>query len=820
MTWKKISVIIPAYNVEKYIRRCLDSLVNQTYENMEIIVVNDGSTDRTSEFIHEYAERFPEMVFVYDRENGGQAEARNFGLAKATGEYIGFVDSDDFVSAVMYERLYAEAEENGCDLVTCGYYGCEEESGEISVYQTGYRGMFNQSIYENPEILRRNSPYPWNKLYTRELLERTGFQFRRGMIFEDLCAVFPLFLDVKKVGRVHEKLYYYMKGRKGGTISTFDRRHGQIIDALQIMNDAYQERGEFERFYDTLLFFNIRHIYARFDEMEQYDDEEFCEEFTGRAYALLDKYFPGWRDSEEYRMLRAGEAENPEEERGDETGTDETVSEEMDLQTAAEIPDEGQTEFAAKSQGQKAASKGRKRSEIFDELVSQRKIEPNTVLIACYHGNDIRGAGYYIGEMLAEDGNYTVYMAAADTGRAEKFREQYGGKWEFLDMNGERYLEVLATAEILVANRAFPGFYRKRRGQKYIFTDFMPSLFGQGRSMTYGMKNMQGIQFCLAQADAVLFPLELKDEFIPLLKQYNMEEICCDKGVFVSVSDFFEGREVEAEKGMNEGECMIAYVPSVKEFPVLKDAKNYLFLSDLKKKLTELDGLLGEGQKILVCYPRIVRRYLKEDGWRHIEFLPGEAEPAEVLSRCQGLIGEYSEELYWMKALGKPVCRFATDEPDVMWSRGCQKIEGREFKAFHSEEEVAVWINDICKGSGNGGNTEPSGNKFSKDLLKWLAKKRKNRRTKRKIVYLPACKTKKEFDAFVGKYRLEDYLFFIEKQYMTDDVAAWIREWGEKLKFIVIIRSIVVSKKESRMIKYKLTTKEKLKEKRDRERYL
>ena len=107
------------------------------------------------------------------------------------------------------------------------------------------------------------------------------------MIFEDLCAVLPLFLDAKKVGRVHAKLYYYMKGRKGGTLSTYDERHGQIIDVLQIVNDVYRHRGEFEHFYDTLLFFNIRHIFARFDEMEHYLNHSLRKEFSERAFALL-----------------------------------------------------------------------------------------------------------------------------------------------------------------------------------------------------------------------------------------------------------------------------------------------------------------------------------------------------------------------------------------------------------------------------------------------------------------------------------------------------------------------------------------------------
>ena len=269
---KKISVIVPAYNVEKYLRRCLDSLVYQTYPHLEILVIDDGSTDGTRGIIEEYVSRFAGKVFLYAQENAGQAAARNNGISYATGDYIGFVDADDFVSPRMYEYLVQEAEEKDCDLVTCGYYGCDDETGEIQVYQAGCRGEFDQSIFENPEILRLNAPYPWNKLYRKELLENAGFAFPEGIIFEDLAAVFPLFLSAKKVGRVHEKLYYYIKGRKGGTMSTFDQRHMQILDALKIVDEKFIEKGAFEKFQEILLFFHIRHIQARFDEMEKYGD--------------------------------------------------------------------------------------------------------------------------------------------------------------------------------------------------------------------------------------------------------------------------------------------------------------------------------------------------------------------------------------------------------------------------------------------------------------------------------------------------------------------------------------------------------------------
>lgn len=789
MTGKKISVIIPAYNVEKYIRRCLDSLVNQTYENMEIIVVDDGSIDRTGDIVQEYVEKYPEKVILVTKRNGGQAEARNLGLSKATGEYIGFVDSDDFVSTKMYELLYCEAEEQGCDLVTCGYYGCDDVTGEITVYQTGYKGEFNQSIYENPLILQVNSPYPWNKLYARELLERSGFQFRKGIIFEDLCAIFPLFMDAKKVGRVHEKLYYYIKNRKGGTISTFNEKHGQIIDALEIMNEAYKERGMFDTFYNTLLFFNIRHIYARFDEMENYENEDFCNEFTERANNLLDTYFPGWKESEEFAKLRTGEAVENE-------NTDEVQSTEK-----------AESVLAKKNSPKK---KGKRRAEVFEGLLAERTVEKNTVLIECYHGNDVRGAGYYIGGKLAEEGGFRVLISAADEGKIKQFSERYRENWEFVDMTSEKYLEVLATAEYVINNRAFPGFYRKNKGQKFIFTDLLPSFIGQGKDVVYGTKNMQGIQFSLAQADAILYPEELQDTFLPLLEEYNMAEICRDKAVYVPIKDVFYNDRTS-------GGIKIAYMPAVKAFPGLKDVKHYLFLSELRRKLLELDEKIEDGRKLCVCYPRIVRRRLQANDWKHIEFFAEETEPYEVLASCQGAVGEAGEELYVMKALGRPVARMSEDAPDMVWSCGCGVSEDG-FDHVSDVGQMVTWINRVSDEADKINSTKPK-EFLCGEFLRSL-KPKKNQKSGRKVMYIPAFDLREDFQRFMQSQNISQSIFFVEKDNMNDNMAAWLREYGDELRYIVIIRSIVLRAGESRKIKYKLTTKDKLREKRDRERYL
>lgn len=795
MNGELISVIIPAYNVQKYIRRCLDSLVSQTYKDLEIIVVNDGSTDRTRAIVEEYAERYPGKVILYNQENQGQAQARNFGLTKATGKYIGFVDSDDFVSTKMYELMYREAKDKGCDLVTCGYYGCDDVTGEITVYQTGYKGEFNQSIYENPLILRVNSPYPWNKLYARELLERTSFAFRKGMIFEDLCAVFPLFMDAKKVGRVHEKLYYYIKGRKGGTISTFTEKHGQIIDALEIMNDAYRERGLFTQFYDTLLFFNLRHIFARFDEMKTYDDIIFKREFKKRAFAHLDRYFSGWKESEEYRALEEEKEEHTD------AMTQELVEEPV-AETVGEQP-------VQESKAVKKATGKKRRAVTYEEYWMGQKVDKKKVLIECYRGSDVRGMGYYIAKDLAEHSDFEVYLVGADADKIRRFEECLPFAAQYVDINSEQYLELLATAGYLINNRAFHAFFRKRKEQRFIFTDFLPSLMAQGKESVRGADKIQGIQLSLAQADAILFPEELREKFVPLLEKYNMDQICKGKGCFFPMRGLFaDGSGQQHIHGVK-----VAYMPNVKEFPGLKDSRDYLFISELRKKLTELDEKLEDGQTILFCFPKQIRRRFKKNIWKHIEFFPKGVETWGVLSQCQGMIGGYGAELYLMKALGCPVCQFADDQEDMAWIYGKTKRPDRsEVEVFQTGEEVVEWLNHITE-------KEIPEMEFRWGTVLRGLKRGKNRRIWKKVVYMPAFSSRSQFREYMEKQDIQRNVYFIPKDQFSDEMAVWISEY-ENMHYMVILQSIVVSEKEKRLIDRGITTREKLREKRDRQRYL
>ena len=237
-----VSIIVPVYNVENYLRRCLDSLVGQTLQDIEIIVVNDGSPDNSQLIIDEYVRKYPGKVFGLIKENGGLSDARNFGIPHAKGKYLGFVDSDDYVEITMYEKLVACAEEEEADITTCGYCGIDEQTGESRIYQVGDMTLFNQNIFECPKLLYCNAPYAWNKLYRRELFEKTEILYPKGLLFEDISTTYPLMLYANKISRVPEPLYYYILKREGAITATYSENITQILLSLGRMNDYYIDR--------------------------------------------------------------------------------------------------------------------------------------------------------------------------------------------------------------------------------------------------------------------------------------------------------------------------------------------------------------------------------------------------------------------------------------------------------------------------------------------------------------------------------------------------------------------------------------------------
>lgn len=291
----KVSIIVPVYNKEKTIRKCLDSLTEQTLSEIEIIVVNDGSTDKSQEVIAQYQKKYPHLIFINSRKNEGIGKTRNKGLQKAKGKYVGFVDSDDYVEKDMYEKYYTFAEKKKLSMVT-GHYYKENEKGETFLFETPLFEMSN--VHKNPDLLLFDDYGPCNKIFLREMLTEYQIQFEENLKYEDMPFVMKALYHARKVGHIEKPYYHYVIHEQSET-TVMDKRVFDIFKIMDIINIYYKNEKKLE---ETLTSLNIHQI-TRYMLRQKYQrDKKVRNTFIDAGYQYLDGKFPNWRNNEGYRQ--------------------------------------------------------------------------------------------------------------------------------------------------------------------------------------------------------------------------------------------------------------------------------------------------------------------------------------------------------------------------------------------------------------------------------------------------------------------------------------------------------------------------------------
>lgn len=285
----KVSVIIPVYNVEKYIEKCLESLVNQTLKDIEIIVVNDGSPDKSQKIIDKYAKNYPN-VKSFIKENGGVSDARNYGIKKATGKYIAFVDGDDYVRQDMYELMYNKAESGNFDIVACDLNYVYEDERIMKV-----SSKIEQDTTDIKKTYINMYPCVWNKIYKKSLF-KNNIEFKKGVWFEDVDFLYKIFPYVKTIGVVKEPLNQYVQ-RSGSITKTFDKRLYNYIDNFNGLVDFYKERNLYQEYQKELEYCYVRYLYATFvNQATNFNKEEY-DKAVKKAIENVKSHFPKYRQN-------------------------------------------------------------------------------------------------------------------------------------------------------------------------------------------------------------------------------------------------------------------------------------------------------------------------------------------------------------------------------------------------------------------------------------------------------------------------------------------------------------------------------------------
>lgn len=234
----RVSIIVPVYNVENYLTKCLDSLVKQSLSDIEIIVVNDGSKDNSEKIIKEFAQKYPEKIKAFTKENGGLSDARNFGIDRAAGDYIGFVDSDDYVTENMFEEMLLLAEKHHVKMVICNIQKVDE-NGKIVQKLTQLPNMPEKIVLENNfSVFSDISYFACNKLFKKELFNQK--RFKKGVHFEDIQLIPQLLLECDTVVQTQNFHYQYLE-RTDSITKTHTEKGLDMLKAVSDVEQAFSK---------------------------------------------------------------------------------------------------------------------------------------------------------------------------------------------------------------------------------------------------------------------------------------------------------------------------------------------------------------------------------------------------------------------------------------------------------------------------------------------------------------------------------------------------------------------------------------------------
>lgn len=282
----KVSIIVPIYNVENYLNKCIESLVNQTLQEIEIVLVNDGSTDNSAIISKDMQKLYPQKIVYLEKENGGLSDARNFGIPYAKGEYIAFLDSDDYVEKDTYQKMYEIAKKEDSDMVECDFYWeypnkIKEDKGVI------YNGK--------KEMLEKVRVVAWNKLIKREILEKAKIQFPKGYRYEDVEFTYKLIPYLEKVSFLKKACIHYIQ-RENSISNSQNERTKEIFDILEHVIGYYKKKNIYDKYKEQLEYIYTRYLLcSSLRRMVKIKDKKVRNNLLNQTWINLNEKFPNWK---------------------------------------------------------------------------------------------------------------------------------------------------------------------------------------------------------------------------------------------------------------------------------------------------------------------------------------------------------------------------------------------------------------------------------------------------------------------------------------------------------------------------------------------
>ena len=295
----KVSIIVPVYNSQRYLVECLESLVNQSLKDIEIVIIDDGSKDNSAQIIEEYRSSYSNIIKVLSQKNSGQAVARNKGIQICTGEYIGFLDSDDTAELDMFEKMYATAKESDADFVYCDFYYVTDSGKQLNHLR---------KCEEPQKLILDCIVVPWNKLYKAEVIKNNNVYFPEGFFYEDTGWFVKTVPYIHKAIKLDEALVNHFKREDSSVTALDDKRVCHIFPVLEDTVRFYKTIGEYTKFEMELEYFFTKILLCSslLRRVSRVRNKVVRKDLIHKTFAELNSYFPNYKENLYIKNKRSG----------------------------------------------------------------------------------------------------------------------------------------------------------------------------------------------------------------------------------------------------------------------------------------------------------------------------------------------------------------------------------------------------------------------------------------------------------------------------------------------------------------------------------
>lgn len=660
---KKVSIIVPVYNVGNYLRKCLKSLVNQTLKDIEIIVINGESIDNSLQIIEEFQSLYGEKIKVVTIKNEGAGNARNVGLNYVTGEYIGFVDGDDCVQEDMFEKMYQEAVFKQADIVCCNYYRVKNDT-RFDFKQFGNQnilkeGNFDKTIYQS-HLLLDEVPYLWNKIFKTEMIKNNKIQFCKELrIYEDLVFTYEAFAHANKISKIDEGLYLYTVSRNESLTHRLTEKRFDIFKAIENLNEYYKKINHYDEMKDAILYVFLKHIYVILEKRTYRKEKKLKIKYLKEVFQYLDKNFLNWKENAYFDL----------QEKNRRFYTSQIY---WKLCIYLGIPIIQLNEKLAK----------------LIHLIFQKKYghifwkhtkKPlkDIVFIFSQQGNNLSGNMFYLVKELANNpiySNFKIYIGYSDNNKNkfEKLLENYQllNQVKLVKNKTTIFAKILAKSKYVFTDSSMPAYYIKRENQVLFNTWHGTPLKTLGKSTENDFYDIANVQKNFVMSDYLLYPSEYMMNI--MIEDYMLKGIAKNKIMLCGYprNEIFlrNDRDTIREKMNLSDKTLIAYMPTWRGD--LRDINVNNQLQIAEKHIEEISKGLKENQILYVNMHPFIGNRLDIKRYKNVRTFPKNYETYDFLSLCDILITDYSSVLFDFAITKKKILLFTYDEEEYFRNRG------------------------------------------------------------------------------------------------------------------------------------------------------